>query len=388
MLRKVLVAIVTLLILAAPAYAQAEEDPDEGGDPVSNTTNQVKDAVGDGETDPVASKEVLDDPAAQVLADGPAAGVPLLERLLSGTGDLIAGAGAAIANAFSALGSGLASLVMGIGQGFLWSITGVAAIMAGAIAFAGSVIEGMFAAVGWVMTNILGLYGRLQPNGVSDEAWAGGAAVAGAGTVVAAQAGIAHWLRKLGWLGAGIPLFSRIAKDDILDHPLRSTIFETIRTNPGIHVSALSRAVDAGWGTTVHHLRKLQEKEMVAVRLVNNQKCFFENGGSYGRSTWEQISELKNPTAQRVARFVLDHPLQPLTGVSDALQISPSLVSHHVSKMVKAGILQKVRDGRFVKLAVTEEARHQLFGTSGDIASLGVGMAGPVPAPVPGKLAS
>lgn len=381
MLRRLLaVALVLAVLTTLPLGTVAQpEDPDE--DPVGELLNEEE------ENGTAQVDDAVDKTKAEVAAEAPAAEQNLLQELVDGTLGFVSDTGAAILDGvtgvasavgaaivatfkaigsafvwtFTMIGTGTLAVLRGASLALVWSVTGVAGIMAGAVTGIARGVTGAVVGAWDLLEGYAGLWAAARPGQMSPEAWAGVASGTTAAASAGTQAGLWQLLKRYGWLSGGVPLFSRISKDDLLDHPLRSTIYETIKTNPGIHVSALSRAVDAGWGTTVHHLKKLQEKELVAVRSVNNQKCYFENGGTVGRNMWQQISELKNATAQRIARFIYDHPLQPLTGISETLGISPSLASHHVTKLTKAGVLKKVRDGRFVKITVTEEARATIF---------------------------
>lgn len=368
--RRVLVLALALLLLGVPAASAQPDDP-------------VDDLLGKKDPEPTRAGTPLESAKDDVVPGEPEApDVGFLSGLLNGAAGLVSDVGSAIADGVAgvglALGDFLATVFIGVWDGatwaigtafdgtvtaVFWSVTGVWGLMTGTILgtvrIIGTITGGVWSGIEGIAFGIA----SLRPVGVSEGAWAGSVAVAATGASAAANFGLLEALRRFGWTaGAGVPLFSRIAKDDILEHPLRAEIFETIKTNPGIHISALSRQVDAGWGTTIHHLRKLQEKELVAVRMVNNQKCFFHNGGSAGRSTWTQLPELKNETASRIAHFILANPLSPVTSISEQLAISPSLVSHHVRKLEKAGVVEKHRDGRFVKLAVTEQARGAIFG--------------------------
>ncbi len=363
-------SVLVLLLVASTAQVALAQLPD--------LPDQLP---GEDDPSPPTPDGALDEAKGQLPEDAPvAADTSLLDRILGGAGDLVSGVGDALADgvkgALSAVGDffaflwdGTVGAVVGIGRGLgvvgdgiWWSVTGVASLM-------GTLLTGTFRALGdgataaWALlaSAALGL-ASLRPEGMSEAAWAGTVATGATAASAAANLGLLNRLKKAGWLTAGAPLFTRIAKDDILDHPLRAEIFEAIKASPGIHISALARTVDAGWGTTIHHLRKLQEKELIAVRTVNNQKCYFHNGGAVTRSAWTQLPELKNETAHRIAQYVLARPLSPVTDVSDSLGISPSLVSHHVRKLERAGVLEKVRDGRFVKLVVPEAARATVFG--------------------------
>lgn len=258
--------------------------------------------------------------------------------------------------AFTAAGAALVTVAAATQKALVWSVVGVAGLMVDALktTFDGALalVSGVWALIGSLAA--AAAFGR--PAAMSQGAWvttvATGATLASAGL----HYGLWNLARRFGWLAAGLPLFSRIEKDDLLEHPLRNEIYDVIKASPGIHISALARTVDAGWGTTIHHLRKLKEEDMVAVRVVNNQKCYFVNGGGTGRDAWAAISHLKNKTARRIAEFVHANPLIAVTQVSKQLGISASLVSHHVAKLTQAGVLEKVRDGRFMRLAMTQEA--------------------------------
>ncbi|MBW3581968.1 MAG: ArsR family transcriptional regulator [Euryarchaeota archaeon] len=373
MLRAVIAILFALLVAIAPS-AQADPDP-LPSNPLADPDEE--------EPQPTAGEDALAKTQADVL-DAKAKEPGILEGLLDDTLGMVGDAGSAlvggVGSAFAAIGTGITALFAalgsaavwtwnglmaggrGLGTGLLWSVTGVGTLMGDAIVGTGRAIGDTFIAIGDGLHMAAAAFAQLRPDSVPPSAWAGVAAASTASAAAGGNIGLYTLLRKLGWAAPGIGMFTRISKEDILEHPLRNEIHDAIKTNPGIHVSALSRLVDAGWGTTVHHLKKLQDKELIAVRNVNNQKCYFLNGGGIGRDRWVQMSELKNETAGRIAQFILAHPFQTLTGISETLRLSPSLVSHHVSKLVKAGVLEKVRDGRFVKIAVTQDAREGLFG--------------------------
>ncbi len=306
--------------------------------------------------------EVQDVPDLDTEEDEPALG-----GLLEGAGGIFESIGGALGSgletiatiggtAITATGAALATVAAATHKALIWSVAGVAGLMVDSLK---ATLDGALALV----TGAWGLIGSLaaaaafgRPAAMPQGAWvttvATGATLASAGV----HYGLWNLARRFGWLAAGLPLFSRIEKDDLLDHPLRNEIYDVIKASPGIHISALARTVDAGWGTTIHHLRKLKEEDMVAVRVVNNQKCYFVNGGGMGADAWGAVSHLKNKTARRIAEFVHANPLIAVTQVSKQLEISASLVSHHVAKLTQAGVLEKVRDGRFMRLAVTQKA--------------------------------
>lgn len=191
----------------------------------------------------------------------------------------------------------------------------------------------------------------------------GGRVVAAAGASVAsapvesavvsslavAIASIATWLsvlaKRFGGLGL-IPLFSRIAKSELLENNVRQQIFQLIQENPGINVSEISRRLDIAWGTATHHLHKLRQEKMVGIRVASNQKCYFPNGGTYTPREMDVMSVTKHPTAKQIAEFLIRNGPQSHGAIVEALGLTPALVSFHMQKLVGTGIVARHREGR------------------------------------------
>lgn len=166
--------------------------------------------------------------------------------------------------------------------------------------------------------------------------------------VVAATAsglGLLALVQRYGSLGA-VPLFSRIAKSELLDNEVRAEIFELIKQNPGINVSEIARRLDIAWGTATHHLQKLRAERMIAIRRVANQKCYFQNGGSFTPQEMDVMSATKNGTAKRIAELLLKDGPHCHRDIAESLGVSPALVSFHMRKLLDAGVVEKERDGR------------------------------------------
>jgi predicted transcriptional regulator len=163
---------------------------------------------------------------------------------------------------------------------------------------------------------------------------------------VAGLAGaLSYLLRRFGSLGA-IPLYTRIAKSELLENGIRQQIMEIIQQNPGINVSEISRRLDIAWGTATHHLQKLRHEKLVNIRIASNQKCYFPNGGTYTPHEMDVMSAIKNPTAKQIAEFLVKNGPKCHGDISEALQLTPALVSFHMQKLVGSGVVARHRQGR------------------------------------------
>lgn len=291
--------------------------------------------------------------ATQFLGSAAVSGARLLGGVglassLGLAGLLVAGgaaAGDALAGLGSLAGSTTAFAAVAVGSGAAW--------------LGGLVSSGILAYVGFIV--------GLRPEGMPMAVF-GTVAVTGA----TASAGIGSWagwsaLKKWGLAGAGglgLAGFTRIDDSELLEHPLRSQIFQVIQQNPGIHASGLARQVGAGWGTITHHLEKLEKGHLVAIRKVNNQKCFFENGGRVSRQDMAIAGAVKGDTAGDIAAFVTGHPMTSQKQMAEALGLSPALVSFHVKKLVNLGVLDKVRHGKETLLTTSDALRRVLAAES------------------------
>lgn len=201
---------------------------------------------------------------------------------------------------------------------------------------------------------VAGLFATLEEGGQTMAAAANSVAnhplQAGvAATLSLAIAGISLGLgalaQRYGGIGA-IPLYSRIAKSELLENEVRQQIFELIRQNPGINVSQIARRLTVAWGTATHHLHKLRQERLVSIRIASNQKCYFPNAGSYTPHEMDVMGAVKHPTARRIAEFLLRAGPQCHGDISHALGLNPALVSFHIEKLLRGSVVARHRDGR------------------------------------------
>ncbi len=327
--------------------------PDLGGalSAVGQFFAQVAGAIGDGV---VAGVSAISS-TALAASEAVATAVMATTDALVSSSQLV---GAAASVALSASGNGLAVAATAIGDAAL--------TVADSIGSAGAFVGAQFAFLGGLYADLVG---GLRPSKMPEPVFAGIVATGAAASATAAGVGIFEFVRRFGAL-AGLPAvggFSRIEDDKLLNHPLRAQVFQVIQANPGIHASELARRIAVGWGTIVHHLDKLEKGELVAIRKVNNQKCFFELGGKVSRVDMAIAGAVRGDSANQIASFVQAHPMTSQKAMASELGISPALASFHVKKLVGLGVLEKARRGKQTLLTTTESLRRVLAGESGAV---------------------
>lgn len=60
-----------------------------------------------------------------------------------------------------------------------------------------------------------------------------------------------------------IPLYTRIKKEEVLDHFVRGQIYGVIKSKPGIHYSEIMRQIGIGNGTLSYHLHMLEKQGFI-----------------------------------------------------------------------------------------------------------------------------
>ncbi|MHB8586818.1 MAG: winged helix-turn-helix transcriptional regulator [Thermoplasmatota archaeon] len=179
---------------------------------------------------------------------------------------------------------------------------------------------------------------------------AGTAATVAIGIGGLAGLGVVAWYwPRLRFAGTALvlPLYSRIQRESVMDQSTRERIYGIIREDPGVHAHQISSRAGVGWGTTVYHLKLLEDHRLVVGERQGRYKRFFPSAGYVGVKS--AMGALRNETSSAVAAFVAEHPGTSQREVCEALNISASLVSWHVDRLEQAGLLKRVREGRSVR---------------------------------------
>ena len=134
---------------------------------------------------------------------------------------------------------------------------------------------------------------------------------------------------------------------------VRERIERRIHDDPGVHFNQLVRELDLAAGQVQHHVRRLAEEDRVTVV------------GLFGRThhyppaydDWERraLALLRRETSAAVVATLLDEgPSRPVD-VAETVGIARSTLAWHADRLVKAGLVEKRRDGR--QLVVADERR-------------------------------
>lgn len=169
-----------------------------------------------------------------------------------------------------------------------------------------------------------------------------GAAV-GLATLGAAAYAAFRW-RYLG-MGFVMPLYSRLSRSELLENDTRSRLLEVISEEPGLSLQELAGKTDAGWGTTVYHLQRLEQAGFIKSRKQGHHRRFYTIG-EVGQDEVEALGMLRNETPRKIAQYLVQDPGCNQKAICQALDISPSLAHKYLKRMEEQNLLTSEREWR------------------------------------------
>jgi predicted transcriptional regulator/PKD repeat protein len=147
-----------------------------------------------------------------------------------------------------------------------------------------------------------------------------------------------------------IPLYTKLKKDEILDHFTRGKINGYIMANPGDHFNSIKKALRLSDGSFAHHIRILEKEGIIKSTRDGTHRRFYpaempipENGSTLKKSQLLIIEKIKE------APGISQKDIATLLGVS-----SPT-VNYHLKELLKREIIRGERAGMRMKYYVNPE---------------------------------
>ena len=138
-----------------------------------------------------------------------------------------------------------------------------------------------------------------------------------------------------------IPLYTRIKKDDVLDHQTRGLILGFITANPGSNFNLIKNSLRLKNGTLAHHLNIMEKNNLV--RLINegSRKLVYPIG-------------VRSPNATVILNLIIDNPGITQKEISQKTKIKQQTVNRNVKIMTDEGIVRKEKENGKKGLYFTE----------------------------------
>ncbi len=140
------------------------------------------------------------------------------------------------------------------------------------------------------------------------------------------------------------PFYTRLnpakIESDIAQQNVRGRIYQFIKDNPGIHLSAIAREVKVGHGTTVYHLAVLERERYLRSATAGPKKQFWVKADFpfHGEPT---LTELQRNILETLKEGELSR-----SDLVEKLGVSKSTLVFNIKQLVELGKLKEERRGK------------------------------------------
>ena len=148
-----------------------------------------------------------------------------------------------------------------------------------------------------------------------------------------------------------VPLYSRLKKDDLLDHFVRGQIYGYIMSHPGEHYNRIKQKLEVTNGTLSHHLRALEMQGYVKSHRDGTYKRFYPTGMKIPRRKGIQLSDLQIGIIDSIRQT----PGITQKDIAKSEGISQQSVSYNLTVLARIGILSSERHGVRKKYFLLQE---------------------------------
>ncbi len=190
-----------------------------------------------------------------------------------------------------------------------------------------------------------------------DEAWVSPATLGSIGTAAAAVIGIGLLLKAV-----LVPLFTRLSKEQALEHPKRQKIYQYIQQHPGANFREVARETAIAAGTVRHHLTVLERAGHIVEHQHNGTVRLFENHGKFDHN-WSDMVLLREPALSQLHGWLKANPGSPQKDVLEAMESlgwSRSTTQHRLVRLVEGGLVTIRLQGRLKMYGVVDRAKTPL----------------------------
>jgi len=190
-------------------------------------------------------------------------------------------------------------------------------------------------------------------------------AVGGSAAIIAA--GTVYTVEPVRWSVSRKAWLSLLTKDGEFQ---RGRLYGYIESNPGIHLSALTRLSDLGNNQATYHLDRLEKEGRIWSRRDGRLLIFFADSVPMDTSFSSPLLDInfsKNSIKRSILMQLNQADLMDLSGPSGTqlakeIGVSPQVLSYHVRSLIDWEMVERKRSGLKVSLSITELGIEALTG--------------------------
>ena len=149
------------------------------------------------------------------------------------------------------------------------------------------------------------------------------------------------------------PMFTKIQKEDVLDHFVRGEIYGYIKANPGAHYNQLMRELNIKNGTLSYHLYILEKTGIIKSRKENYKyRAFYPIDINFPEEERYRLTELQ----LNIIKLINEKKGINQKNISKKLNEKHQTISYNIKVLQKAGIINTNRKGRKIYCYINHNA--------------------------------
>jgi uncharacterized membrane protein/DNA-binding MarR family transcriptional regulator len=150
-----------------------------------------------------------------------------------------------------------------------------------------------------------------------------------------------------------VPLYTKLRKDDILDHFVRGQVYGYIKANPGEHYNSIKKALALKNGTLVYHLKTLEREEFIKSVADGRFKRFYPREMKVPEPSDELVLRM-NHIQHEILKIIRENPGISQKDIASRIGLSTPTVHYHINIMMSARVINVKRVGRETQCFVEE----------------------------------
>jgi predicted transcriptional regulator len=132
-------------------------------------------------------------------------------------------------------------------------------------------------------------------------------------------------------------------------------IYDFIEAHPGVHICKIARELGLGMGDLQYHLHALEDEGIIRTRRRGLYKFVFPSN-MFGEKQETILSLLSQETPSEILLFLTQRPGSTQKDLVEHLKLAPASIFWHMDRMMKAGVIERSRTGKFVEYRLTVSA--------------------------------
>jgi len=138
-----------------------------------------------------------------------------------------------------------------------------------------------------------------------------------------------------------VPLYTRLKKEDTLNHHVRARVYEHIVSHPGDSYASILHSLELKNGTLVHHLRTLERERYVKSKKDGKYKRFYPWGTKVGERDPHFLTDIQTD----IVGIIESSPGVSQANIANSLHRSRQSVNYQVKILADAGLINVIKHG-------------------------------------------